>query len=447
MAEDPDPSGSPKAKPGRLSLGRLAAFSLPAAPAAALETPLAVYLPAFYSGAGLSLDLVGSLFLVARLAEVPIALMAGVLCDRWGPRRGRRRFWLTLSAPLAMLGIWRLFSPPAGFGGGFLIGWLLVVVAASALLAINHVAWGAEITGDYFERTRIQGARQVASVAGLVLVLVPPILIEQAGFPDIERIRMMAIGGFLLLLLPLTVGLAVLLAPERPLPGAAAPVSATPRPSLRALLAGLAGQRALRRLLLVVLCDAGAIGVVTSLFVFLSRDVWGLGRLSSLLLLAYVSSGVICLGPLLRWAKGRSKSRTAAWIALGLAASLPMLLIAPLGGVAGVFACILLLGAPSASNSALLDSMMGDVAGFDANAHGRARTGLFFSLHQIAARVGRGAAIAGAYGVLNHIGFHPDAANAAAALGGFKLLYVGAPVLLQLCIAALMWSFPEPGRD
>jgi Na+/melibiose symporter-like transporter len=62
----------------------------------------------------------------------------------------------------------------------------------------------------------------------------------------------------------------------------------------------------------------------------------------------------------------------------------------------------------------------------------------------IMGRVGRGLAVALAFAALERLGFHANAANPAGAVAGFKLIYVGAPVLLQLAIAAMMWSFPEP---
>jgi GPH family glycoside/pentoside/hexuronide:cation symporter len=424
------------------SLGRLIAYALPGAPASAIDTPISVYLPALYASAGLSLGLVGALLLVGRLAEIPIALGLGALSDRVGPERARRRFWLLVAAPLALLGLWRLFVPPAAPGPAYLMSWLLVVVAAGTLLQINHIAWGAEIAQGYVQRTRAQAARQIASVAGLVLVLLPPIAIERLHAADTDRLRMLAIAGFFLLMLPLTVGGAVLLAPERPTPRPAA----APPGAWREALATLGSNRALRRLLLIDLADAGALGVVTGLFVFLSREVWGLGSISSLLVLTYVLSGVVCLGPILKAARGRSKSKTVTVIALILAAALPLMLLVPTGAAGWAFACIVVLGAPSAVNAALMDSMMGDIAAADAAARGEARTGVFYALHMIMGRVGRGVAVAIGFALLDRVGFHAHAANSEAALNGFRAFYVGVPLLLQLAIAAMMWRFPEPAH-
>jgi Na+/melibiose symporter-like transporter len=127
---------------------------------------------------------------------------------------------------------------------------------------------------------------------------------------------------------------------------------------------------------------------------------------------------------------------------MALAAVLPLIALVPAGGVGWAAACMVMLGAPSAVNSALFDSIMGDVAAFDAAKSLRTRTGLFYSLHLIMGRLGRAVSIAICYAILDRIGFHTHAHNTASAIVGFKLLYVVPPMLLQLGIAALMWRFP-----
>ena len=128
----------PPTEPG-LPLGRLAAFAAPAGPVSAIDTPVSVYLPAFYAGTGLGLGLVGAMFLVGRLAEIPVALSAGAVSDRFGRHQHRRKFWLVVSTPLAMASMWRLMVPPAHPSAVYLLGWLLAVV----LVAFNlWLCWG-----------------------------------------------------------------------------------------------------------------------------------------------------------------------------------------------------------------------------------------------------------------------------------------------------------------
>lgn len=451
MTARPDPpegsEGAPR-RDERLPLGRLIAYALPAAPIVAIDTPIAIYLPSLYASTGaLSLSLIGSLILIARMAEIPITLLAGAVSDRLGSPGRRRRLWLSVATPLVMLAIWRLFIPPAQPNSTYLLGWLSVSILGGVTLYLNHIAWGSEAARGYDERSRVQAARQAASVAGLVLVLVPPILIERTHPPDLEAARMAAIAGFFLILLPLCMAIALRFAPERPQIAPDAPLAARGgRPTLAALVRTLAADRALRRLILVDLLDSGSIGVVTSLFVFLSRDIWRLGGLTSLLLLAYLGSGLVGLGPVMRLIRGRSKARAAAWMALGVSVALPGLALVPPGGAAIAVVAILLLGFPSAANTALFDSLMGDIAAADARKGGRSRAGLYYALHMVVGRLGRGAAIAVAFWALDRVGFHPGTANPAATADVFRLIYVTAPMGLQLAMAGLLWTYPEPER-
>jgi Na+/melibiose symporter-like transporter len=149
----------------------------------------------------------------------------------------------------------------------------------------------------------------------------------------------------------------------------------------------------------------------------------------------------------MRLIRGRSKARAAAWMALGVSVALPGLALVPPGGAAIAFVAILLLGFPSAANTALFDSLMGDIAAADARKGGRSRAGLYYALHMVVGRLGRGAAIAVAFWALDRVGFHPGTANPAATADVFRLIYVAAPMGLQLAMAGLLWTYPEPAPE
>ncbi|HEX7775945.1 MAG TPA: MFS transporter, partial [Parvibaculum sp.] len=86
------------------SARRLLAYAGPSIPIAALGLPLAVYLPPFYAGSmGLGLAAVGTVFMLARLWDVAIDPLLGILSDRIITRWGRRRLWVVLSVPIMMV--------------------------------------------------------------------------------------------------------------------------------------------------------------------------------------------------------------------------------------------------------------------------------------------------------------------------------------------------------
>jgi Na+/melibiose symporter-like transporter len=91
---------------------RLIAFAGPSIPIAALGLPLAVYLPPFYAGPmGLGLATVGTVFMLARIWDVLIDPVLGILSDRFPSRWGRRRHWLVISVPILIVSSWYIFIP------------------------------------------------------------------------------------------------------------------------------------------------------------------------------------------------------------------------------------------------------------------------------------------------------------------------------------------------
>jgi len=60
---------------------------------------------------GLSLALVGTIFMVARFWDIFTDPVLGILSDRFPSHWGRRRHWIVLSAPILMIASYMLFMP------------------------------------------------------------------------------------------------------------------------------------------------------------------------------------------------------------------------------------------------------------------------------------------------------------------------------------------------
>ncbi len=208
----------------RLSGWRLAAFSGPAIPISALGLPIGVYLPQFYAGPmGLGLAAVGTVFMLARLWDVVTDPMMGIISDRFPSRWGRRRHWIVLSVPLLLVCAYMVFVPTAPVTSVYLIGWMFFLYIGWTMLTISHMAWAAELSDNYNERSRIQGYREAFQLLGVPLVLLIPAIIEQTGAENMEAARVAAIGWFIVAVLPIAVGINILFVPER---------KSTPQPPL-----------------------------------------------------------------------------------------------------------------------------------------------------------------------------------------------------------------------
>ena len=165
----------------RLGFAATAAYGLYAMPLAMAALPLYVHLPQFYGATlGVDLALLGAVLLVLRLADALVDPLLGA----WSDRLPSRRVAIAVSAPVLALGMLALFSPPALSAAG-LVGWLVaaltVVYAAYSFATINHGAWGAELSRDPVERTRITATREALALVGVVGASLAPGLLAGSG--------------------------------------------------------------------------------------------------------------------------------------------------------------------------------------------------------------------------------------------------------------------------
>ncbi|TVS13540.1 MAG: MFS transporter [Gammaproteobacteria bacterium] len=419
-----------------LTRERLFAYALPAAPIAAMGLPLAVHLPPFYAGSlGLSLSIVGGIFLLARFWDVFTDPVLGLLSDRVSSRWGRRRHWIVAAVPIMLVAVVMVFMPQGQVTGSYLLLWLFVLYIGWTLLTISHMSWGAELTPDYHERSRVHGAREIALILGMITVLTLPVLIEWTEPDDLPAARVAVMGWFVLILLPLSVFWAVTRVPERP----------TPQPSpiaMRQAVGALVESRPLRMVLGADLLAGIGNGLVASMFLFLAEDALGLGRVSSLLLLCYFISGVSFIPLMLFLARRFGKHVAAAGSSLFNAATLPLILLVPVGNVPFALTVWVLLGINMAAGPFLFRSIMADVADHDSVITGRQRTGLFYAMLTSTSKIGAALAIGLGYVVLDMIGFTPRGENTQATLDALRAVYVWPAVVISVLVAVFFWFFP-----
>lgn len=149
-------------------------------PLAVISYPLAIWVPAHYSsGLGLSLAMVGTILMLARLTDVLTDPLMGEISDRWRTRFGRRRPWLVVGMPIMMFGVYKLFIPPAGdVGITYLLVFLTLFFLGSTIIALPHRAWGAELSTDYHQRSRVTAAREFYVLMGLLMAAAVPMVVE-----------------------------------------------------------------------------------------------------------------------------------------------------------------------------------------------------------------------------------------------------------------------------
>jgi len=148
-------------------------------PLAVIGYPLAIWIPAHYSGGlGLSLAMVGTILMLARFTDVITDPLMGEISDRWRTRFGRRKPWVLLGMPIMMFGVYKLFMPPEGIGLLYFLSYLTLFFLGSTIIALPHRAWGAELSTEYHQRSRVTASREFFVLMGLLMAAFVPMMVE-----------------------------------------------------------------------------------------------------------------------------------------------------------------------------------------------------------------------------------------------------------------------------
>lgn len=433
--------------PARLTLTTLLAYGVLGLPLAALNLPLYVYLPAFYAEEiGLGLTTVGLVLFAARLLDTFTDPIIGELGDRTRTRFGRRRPWMVAACPLLIVASLMLFipgdgagpeggvGPTGGVGPAYLFIWTSLAYLAWTMMILPFTALGAELSGDYHERSRIAGAREGFVVVGIILAAALPIMLGLDA--DSQRGEILAVLGWsMAVLTPLALVAVLFFTPE--------PQERT-SPSLP-LKEGLRiawNNKPFLRLIAAYLLNGIANGLPATLFFLFVGDVLGGGSASGPLLLLYFVAGIVGIPIWLRISKVIGKHR--AWAAAMLWAS-AMFVWAPFLGEGDLVAFTIICGLSGLSlgaDMALPASIQADVVDLDNEQSGQQRTGLFFALWSMATKLSLALAIGIAFPLLDLIGFEAGGENEPSALLGLAMLYGLLPVVIKLAATALVWHFP-----
>ena len=424
-------------------------FASPQLALATLGLPIVIYLPAYYAGPlGLGLAATGFIFMITRFWDVFTDGLLGWAVDRFPTRWGRRKVWMLISTPLMVIGTVAICFPPKGAGSGYLLFWLTFIYIWWTLIHLCHIAWAAELSDRYDERSRIQSRVLAVYFSGLLLVLTAPLAVGAImGDTGLET-KVRAMGIYAAVLLPITVGVALLVARERP----PAPRPAGERPM--GFIEGLkvaARNPALLRLLAVDMLAGLAGGTASGLFVYVTTDLFKLQGALTIAgfaldpgaLLIFTYAGAFFGVPLwLKLSYRVGKHRAVAASALVTVLGFLYTLVMPKGDFLAASLFYLVNGIAFGAAPFLDRAMLADVVDFDQTQSGEQRTGFFFALMSMTNKIGYALPVGIIYPALELVGFNPNGGNSGAPLAWLATMFVGVPILCKLLIVALTWNFP-----
>jgi len=418
----------------RRSNAVLAAYASPTLPLAGLGLPLVVYLPEYYvSELGLSLSVVGMAFLLVRLADIILDPILGGLMDRTRSKWGRFRPWLAASVPLLMAASYALFMAKPGIGPVFLWAWLIVVYIGFSMAVLAQTAWGAVLSPDYQQRSRIYGFWSAGNVVGMILVLLLPPLVAFA-FKGDHAAGVQAMGWFIIVLMPLTALLAGVVVGEP-----AAPAQRH-EAGLKQYL-GLLKSPTVQKLLAADLLMGLAPGIGGALFFFFFERIKGIPKDQAGILLLVYFVAALAGAPLWPWiAKTMGKHTSLAIAGIMYAVFQVAAVITPNGVNAFAVIVLVLAGLPYSAAPLLVRSMMADIGDEERLNTGVDRTGLLYAIVNGTVKLGFALAI-GVFLVLEKLGFDPKIPSAQGDTA-LIVLYTVVPAALGVLVSVIIVRYP-----
>ena len=422
----------------KIKFDRLVAYSTLQLPLAMAALPVVLNVSHFYGEVlKLSLQIMGPIFIFARVVDAIQDPVIGLISDRF-TRRGRRGrlLFVALMTPLLIGGFYMLFDPPAAWAGDqtmmavWLVAALLLVHLGYSGVSISYHAHGAELTDDYNERTRVTVGREVFGLMGMTLAVVLPTYLT-ARFGDS--------GGYSVLgviFLPIALAFS---APSLLWAGPSVhpPVIHAERNAFVAFFAPLKN-RLFRRLLLVFVVNGAALGVAVTVMLFYVEHVLKGNRLQAgLILLTYFLAGAASV-PL--WLLlSRRLSKAVAWFVAMVMAAVAMSCALFLG--AGDFhwflAVSVITGLSIGADYGLPPSILADVINSNEGGDTKGKTGTYFGLWALATKLATAIGAAGSLPVAAMLGFNP--AKGLYGTSALIVAYIVLPVLIKAAAAALIW--------
>ncbi len=421
----------------RLRRSTLVFFGLPDFAVYLAAIPVSLYLPFVYSrDLGLDLADIGLILMLARISDVVTDPLIGYLSDRTETRFGKRKPWLAGGALVMTVAAWQLFAPTGAVGNWHLLIWSMLLWLGWTMINIPYFAWGAELSDDYNERTRITGWRQAFGYLGNVSVLlVPAVSGKLFGYGSLPHEGLTIVGFMALVLLPVLVLLALWKVPE---PSIHRSVQVAALQSSRQMFSNGSFMILFIGFLMLSMGTTWA----SSLFMLFATFVVDVETSTQTILLGFYLTQLVSL-PAWVWVSYRiGKKET--WVAgavIYVIATPGYLMLGP-GDVLAFCIVLGMYGIASGNFVAISLSMKADLIEIAALRTGGHVAGSYMAVWSLGQKLFQAVAVGIALPMVSFFGFDPKGDNGPGELLALTLTLTVPPMLLYAGSVAVIWRFP-----
>ena len=381
---------------------------------------------------GISLLGIGLIFILVRLLDGLLDPLVGLASDNLNFPVGKRKFWLLISLPFTLVGVWGLFGSnlDSAFAFQYFIINIVLLTIGLSLFTPPFYSLGAELSEKYVERSRITFFREGFFLLGTILAALLYALAEGST----QALKNIAI--VICICHPLTIFASIFFVREKDM----VPQN---KSGIFSVVTTILVDRKLRYFFLSQFFNAAANGIPGALFAFFVIHKLQREDLVGLLMLIYLVSGVLAVPLWINVSRFFKKSNL--WC-FSMFLSMSVFLLVFFLDKESIFlfslVCIF-TGICVSADSALPTSIQADLLDEDFNKMKSNRSGTFFSILSIINK--SAAAFSGGFVLLflYVIDFDPLGGNSEEVLFWLTCLYAAAPITLKVLPLLLMFRYPE----
>ena len=427
-------------------------------PLAMIGYPIAIWLIPFYSEVTkFQLALLADLLLIARFTDVITDPLIGQWGDTSKTKVGRRKPWIILGVPLMMYSVYKLFIPGEDVTVTYFLVWMMLMYLGSTTIGIPYGAWGAEISPDYHQRSRVVSGREGFVLIGLLISALIPLGVEVSGdnisfsegfkrtlsaiflFQDFSSSNQMReilgyMGLGIILLLPIFAAIAIWKVPD-PMPNLEKKI-----PLKEGLKYAMENPLLIRILAIIFLVIAGE-SFRNTLSLWFVRDVIGIETVGASYA-RYFIAGFIAIPFWLWLGKVIGKHRAFCITLVGTGTVSFLCFFLEYGDYAQFHILFLLKGACFGGLQFLPASMLADVVDVDSLKTGGRRAGTFFALNGMIAKISAMLAVWAAARLVDFFGFIPGGENGEPEMLALRFFYCIGCAAFFLPALFLTWFYP-----
>lgn len=412
--------------------------------------PMLIFLPPFYAAEmGLSLASVGMLFLIARAWDALTDPLIGAFSDRTSGRFGRRRPWILVGTPLLLIASYYVLVPGQTTSIGALGLAIFFFYIFWTMVFIPYQSWGAEISPDYQERTRIVGFREAGTVLGVLVGIGIPLLMvdpiaepvrsfiwpEGIGLDSSLRSVLLIIFCTIMVMLPITAIVSCLFVPDRQ-------VAASGRLSWKQSASVIVRNKPFRHLFIgYLIAQLGFLIFLSAVQMLITRGL----EIQAFLFLIFVQH-LVAIAAVPFWLKlatryGKHSAYCASLIVI-IIGFLSLNFVEP-GALWMAILVFMFNGLGSSGKLILPASLAADTIDYDTLMTGTREAGSHIALLNVANKITFALSIGITFVLLSYTGFDPASdSNSQSAISALMAIGTILPAALLAIGVIIMWSFP-----